>query len=197
MSKTVYTIGRDESCDICLYDSENIVSRYHAVLKVRGRGRYVIVDQSLNGTYINGVKIVPEKEVPVSRKDTVIFAEGVILDWSLIPDDGSEFRRIAMGVLIIVVSVVLVVMCLLWYMNSRQSRFYDVEKPEMELDYPERPALRIPDTDNTAGSDDASLIVRQPERVEEDAEVSSVRVADSVREPEETVCESANIDAIY
>lgn len=85
MKKTIYTIGRDLSSDICLDDGGNLISRYHAVLKVKKNGTYVIIDQSLNGTYINGVRIAQGKEVPLTRKDTVMFANVLELDWSLVP----------------------------------------------------------------------------------------------------------------
>lgn len=89
MNKTIYTIGRDPSSDICLYDENNLVSRYHAILKVKKNGTYVIIDQSLNGTYINGVRITQGKEVPVTRKDMVMFANVAELDWTLIPKSNS------------------------------------------------------------------------------------------------------------
>lgn len=89
MNKTIYTIGRDPSSDICLYDENNLVSRYHAILKVKKNGTYVIIDQSLNGTYINGVRITQGREVPVTRKDMVMFANVAELDWTLIPKSNS------------------------------------------------------------------------------------------------------------
>lgn len=89
MNKTIYTIGRDPSSDICLYDENNLVSRYHAILKVKKNGTYVIIDQSLNGTYINGVRITQGREVPVTRKDTVMFANVAELDWTLIPKSNT------------------------------------------------------------------------------------------------------------
>lgn len=85
MKKTIYTIGRDESCDICLSDPSNFISRNHAILKICKNGKYAIIDQSLNGTYVNGVKITPGKEVPVTRKDSINFANAAYLNWSLIP----------------------------------------------------------------------------------------------------------------
>lgn len=184
MSKTVYTIGRDESCDICLYDSSNTISRYHAVLKIRGRGKYVIVDQSLNGTYINGVKIVPEKEVPVSRKDTVKFADNVTLDWSMIPDNRMIMRQILVISIIAVLALVLVV-CLILGLNKHKSVFRDVEGPKMNLDYP---------------------VSAPKEQENEDADLDFIRELPVKDKKRETVDDksssdnrggSENIDAIY
>lgn len=112
MKKTVYTIGRDPSCDICLYDTGNAVSRHHAVLKIRKNGSYVIVDSSLNGTYVNGVRITPEKEVPVSRRDTIRFADSAELDWSLVPENPVK-KRIAViaGSVFLLIAAAVTVIC--------------------------------------------------------------------------------------
>ena len=84
--KTIYSIGRDPGCDIYLYDDKNLISRNHAVLKVAKGGKYFISDQSMNGTYINGIKMSPGVQVPVTRKDVITFAHVAELDWSQIPD---------------------------------------------------------------------------------------------------------------
>ena len=78
----VYTIGRDPSCDIRIDDATDVISRIHATLKDYGGGRYAIIDQSLNGTYINGMRMASNEEIPVSRKDVVSFAHIRDLDWS-------------------------------------------------------------------------------------------------------------------
>ena len=64
----VYTIGRDPSCDIVIADPTDVVSRVHASLKVKGVGKYILVDQGRNGTYVNGIKMSPNEEIPVSKK---------------------------------------------------------------------------------------------------------------------------------
>lgn len=84
--KSIYTIGRDASCDIILQDPLNMVSRVHATLRVGKRGKYTISDQSMNGTYVNGIRIAQGVEFPVSRKDVISFAHQLDFDWSLIPN---------------------------------------------------------------------------------------------------------------
>lgn len=84
--KSIYTIGRDASCDIILQDPSNVVSRVHATLRVGKRGKYTISDQSMNGTYVNGIRIAQGVEFPVSRKDVISFAHQLDFDWSLIPN---------------------------------------------------------------------------------------------------------------
>lgn len=86
----VYTIGRDPSCDIVINDNTDVVSRVHASLKVKGRGKYVLVDQGRNGTYVNGIKMSPNEEIPVSRKDAISFAHVAELDWNQVPKEKSN-----------------------------------------------------------------------------------------------------------
>lgn len=86
--KSIFTIGRDPQCDITVFDPTNVVSRVHASLRVDGR-KYFITDQSQNGTYINGMKITSNVEVPVSRKDSISFAHACDFDWNSIPKSQS------------------------------------------------------------------------------------------------------------
>lgn len=83
--KKVYTIGRDESCDIIINDNTDVVSRVHATLKSKGKGKYILVDQSRNGTYVNGIRMATNEEIPVTRKDIISFAHVQDLDWHQIP----------------------------------------------------------------------------------------------------------------
>ncbi len=80
-----YSIGREANCDIVIYDSTDVVSRRHAVLNVYPSGKMYIVDQSRNGTYVNGIRVTPNVQVPVTRKDIVSFAHVVKLDWNQVP----------------------------------------------------------------------------------------------------------------
>lgn len=80
-----YSIGREANCDIVIYDTTDVVSRRHAVLNVYPNGKMFIVDQSRNGTYVNGIRVTPNVPVPVTRKDIVSFAHVVKLDWSQVP----------------------------------------------------------------------------------------------------------------
>ena len=83
--KKIYTIGRDEGCDIVIPDNTDIISRLHATIRVESNGKIFLTDQSRNGTYVNGMKMSSNVEIPVSRKDVVSFAHIYNLDWSLIP----------------------------------------------------------------------------------------------------------------
>ena len=48
--KKIYTIGRDESCDIVIPDNTDIISRLHATIRVESNNKLFITDQSRNGT---------------------------------------------------------------------------------------------------------------------------------------------------
>ena len=100
--KTIYSIGRDPGCDIYLYDDKNVISRNHAILKIGKGGKYFISDQSMNGTYINGIKVTPGVQVPVTRKDVITFAHVSELDWNLIPDPKMKALKIILLVALIV-----------------------------------------------------------------------------------------------
>lgn len=67
----VYSIGREHGCDILINDNTDVISRRHAVLNVSPSGKMTIVDQSHNGTYVNGIRISPNVPVPVTRKDNI------------------------------------------------------------------------------------------------------------------------------
>lgn len=97
--KNVYYIGRDDSCDIILQDDSNIISRTHAILRVGKGCKYTISDQSMNGTYVNGIRISSGVEVPVSRTDIISFAHLVDFDWSLIPNQAKKTRIIVLSVI--------------------------------------------------------------------------------------------------
>lgn len=97
--KNIYSIGRDDSCDIIIHDESNVISRTHAFLRIGKRGRYTISDQSMNGTYVNGIRISTGVEVPVLRTDTISFAHISELNWSLIPDPAKKNRIVFISIL--------------------------------------------------------------------------------------------------
>ena len=82
MKKTL-SIGRDPSCDIVLYDPTNVVSRYHASLRVDGK-KWYITDYSTNGTYRNGIRLTPNMEYRVTKDDDVTFGDTVRLEWDTV-----------------------------------------------------------------------------------------------------------------
>jgi len=101
----VYSIGRDVNCNIVINDNTDVISRRHAILNVSSSGKMTIVDQSQNGTYVNGIRIQPNVPVPVTRKDNVSFAHVARLDWSLVPNTYGYLRYAAFGLLGLLVVV--------------------------------------------------------------------------------------------
>ena len=100
--KKIYTIGRDEGCDIVIPDSTDVISRLHATIRVESNDKIFITDQSRNGTYVNGMKMSSNVEIPVSRKDVVSFAHIYNLDWSLVPKHKSNTIKVVAIILLIV-----------------------------------------------------------------------------------------------
>ena len=65
------TIGRHEQCDICLPADAEKVSRFHARFAKRD-GRWNVADLSSRwGTFVNGIKINPGPDVPLSESDLI------------------------------------------------------------------------------------------------------------------------------
>ena len=85
-----FTIGRDPDLSIIvLYDSTDTVSRCHATLVYRS-GKFYLTDHSTNGTYRNGVKLLPNIEYRIFRDDVISFANVAYLDWNMIPNRNNK-----------------------------------------------------------------------------------------------------------
>jgi hypothetical protein len=110
--KKSYTIGRDAQNDIVISDPSDLVSRLHATLKVDDRGHYRIMDQSTNGTYVNGIRVEKFAEVPVTRKDEVSFASVATLDWDEVP----QSRRVKAWLIVLFSVIGLAIIGLLAYL---------------------------------------------------------------------------------
>lgn len=93
-----YSIGRDMNCDIVIDDNTDVISRRHALLNVSSSGKMTIIDQSNNGTYVNGIRVSSNVPVPVTRKDTISFAHVTKLDWKLVPKSNQCVKYSIIGV---------------------------------------------------------------------------------------------------
>lgn len=98
-----YSIGRDLNCDIVINDSTDVISRRHALLNVTPSGKMTIIDQSSNGTYVNGIRISQNVPVPVTRKDIVSLAHVAKLDWNQVPKSNQWIKYTIGAVVAIVV----------------------------------------------------------------------------------------------
>lgn len=90
-------IGRNpQEANIVL--NSQYISNYHAEIIQLDNGDMFLVDKSTNGTFLNGIKLTPGKEVAVKRGDNITFAD-VPLDWSLVdevkmPKDVKQLKGI-------------------------------------------------------------------------------------------------------
>lgn len=103
-----YSIGRDLNCDIVINDSTDVISRRHALLNITPSGKMTIIDQSSNGTYVNGIRISQNVPVPVTRKDIVSLAHVAKLDWNQVPKSNQwvKYAIIAVVAVLVVLGVI-------------------------------------------------------------------------------------------
>lgn len=146
--KKIYTIGRDEGCDIVIQDNTDVISRLHATLRIESNNKIYLIDQSLNGTYINGMKMSSNVEIPVSREDVISFAHIYNLDWSLIPKHQNNTLKI---LLIIIVGIILITgitySIMSYFGTTDEIAPADEVKTETELTQPEvQEKVSVPDT---------------------------------------------------
>jgi flagellar motor switch protein FliM len=66
--KESIVMGRNAACEIHL--NNRVVSNQHARVIIE-KGRFFIVDQSANGTYVNGKQIPPRTPAPLNNGDTI------------------------------------------------------------------------------------------------------------------------------
>lgn len=79
------TLGRDTHCDIVVLDTR--ASRNHGRIE-RRRDKFVLVDQSTNGTYVT---VLGEPECSVKREESVLRSRGRISFGHSFTDDSGEF----------------------------------------------------------------------------------------------------------
>jgi pSer/pThr/pTyr-binding forkhead associated (FHA) protein len=72
LSDSEILIGRHPDCQVRFSRDEVTLSRIHARI-VREGNRFKVVDQSTNGTYVNGVRV---PDAYLKDGDVIMFAEG-------------------------------------------------------------------------------------------------------------------------
>ncbi len=75
-SEGIYTIGRKEGAFVSHFCNDNFISRRHAILTFDAREEcWTLSDPgSTNGTFVNGVRLAPDKSVRLKQGDIVRFA---------------------------------------------------------------------------------------------------------------------------
>lgn len=165
--KKIYTIGRDEGCDIVIPDSTDVISRLHATIRVESNDKIFITDQSRNGTYVNGMKMSSNVEIPVSRKDVVSFAHIYNLDWSLVPKQKNNILKI----LIILFIVALLGLAAFVLFNHKENEELPEQTPPTLTPVVKKDTVMIRDTVVIKPKDTA---IAKPKKVE--PEKDSVKV---------------------
>lgn len=116
--KKVYTIGRDPQSDIVINDNTDVVSRLHATIRIEG-SKMFLIDQSQNGTYVNGMRMSANEEIPVSREDSISFANVAVLDWTLLPDPKKAQMRTIGIVVAALIAIAAIVFGVLYFMDDK------------------------------------------------------------------------------
>jgi len=85
-------VGRDSNCDFVILDPQSRVSRRHVEVQ-KNEGNFYIKDlQSLNGTYVNGKKIMPDKIYKIAATDNVTLSIDYKIDVVKILSDSDSTR---------------------------------------------------------------------------------------------------------
>lgn len=100
--KTI-TIGRGPENMVTLNDAKT--SRRHALLRCYPMGKMEIVDQSKNGTFVNGMRIPSSKPYPLTRKDIVIFAHAEALDWNEVPNPYKYVKYLTIVLVVCIIAL--------------------------------------------------------------------------------------------
>lgn len=116
--KKVYTIGRDPQSDIVINDNTDVVSRLHATICIEG-SKMFLIDQSQNGTYVNGMRMSANEEIPVTREDTISFANVAELDWTLLPDPKKAQMKTIGIVVATLIAIAAIVFGVLYFMDDK------------------------------------------------------------------------------
>lgn len=163
--KKVYTIGRDLQSDIVIEDDSDVISRLHATIRFDGSKMYII-DQSQNGTYVNGMRMSANEEVPVSRKDTVSFANVAELDWSRLPDPSKARMKKIWIAIFSLLGLLLIVWAILHFTRKQDPVITEETQTEATTDY---------DTNDDGIDDDADedSVTTTPKPVEDTSEIST------------------------
>lgn len=165
--KKLYTIGRDLQNDIVIDDDSDVISRLHATIRFDGSKMYLI-DQSQNGTYVNGMRMTANEEVPVSRKDNVSFANVSDLDWNLLPDPAKTKMRFMWIGIVSVLALLFIGWAVLHFTSTNQVKESEEPQKEIPANYDMSEEKEV---DGAGTNEDSTSVVSEP--IEETNEVST------------------------
>jgi pSer/pThr/pTyr-binding forkhead associated (FHA) protein/ribosomal protein L37AE/L43A len=88
----IKVVGRDSKCDYVILDPQNRVSRRHLEIKRSNEGYFIKDLSSLNGTYVNNVKIESNNNYLVKSTDKITLSKDYKLDLNSIFQDPDSTR---------------------------------------------------------------------------------------------------------
>jgi pSer/pThr/pTyr-binding forkhead associated (FHA) protein len=71
--KRITRIGRTEANDLYIPDEHSYVSSLHAILEFSGQNFYIIDQDSVNGTFVNGSRIEKKERIILKGGDEISF----------------------------------------------------------------------------------------------------------------------------
>ena len=201
--KKIITIGRGAQCDICINDSTDVLSRNHAILEIKSNNKYFIIDQSRNGTYVNGMRISPNEKVPITRDDIISFAHVRELDWSLVPKNNNLLLWLGVVAAIVLASLALF---LLIYNRHTDDNLNLIGKESVEQigdggggvlkPMPEDKTGESDAEDDKAKADDSNAENDKDKANNSTTEKDKAKVKDSNQTQKQTVKKKNPVDAI-
>lgn len=201
--KKIITIGRGAQCDICINDSTDVLSRNHAILEIKSNNKYFIIDQSRNGTYVNGMRISPNEKVPITRDDIISFAHVRELDWSLVPKNNNLLLWLGVVAAIVLASLALF---LLIYNRHKDDNLNLIGKESVEQigdggggvlkPMPEDKTGESDAEEDKAKADDSNAENDKDKANNSTAEKDKAKVKDSNQPQKQTVKKKNPVDAI-
>lgn len=72
VDRPVFTLGRDAGCNFCISNMSDI-SRVHATIRYDAKSStsYIVDNNSHNGTFVNGTRLVPDKPKRLGNGDYI------------------------------------------------------------------------------------------------------------------------------
>lgn len=126
------TIGRNNVCDIIIFDTSDLVSRKQAILECTFWGKMVLYDTSNNGTFVNGQRLENGKGRQVTRKDKVNFARIADLDWKEVKDPYRKEKIIS--VIVIAIIIIASILISLWFILPEKKDITEPVNTEVEIE---------------------------------------------------------------
>ena len=174
-----FIIGRDpEIADIVIYDTTDYVSRNHATLISRGR-KFFITDHSVNGTYRNGVKLLPNVEYQITRDDVISFANVAYLDWNVIPKKNTKFLIPLLSALAF---AGLLICFLLWYNKYHKCENNSTgESSAVVVDSTDNSSMDLNEDENQVSITDSTVVATDPAKADTVSSSEAKDTTDAVK----------------